>query len=472
MSLRAWVFIWSVLLGGVALFSLSLASIVEFRYLWVVFLLLTVLATAAQLFEVSGPNRHAYYPHLVFFTAGALLLPPGLFALLVTIPHLIEWIKKRLEKSTTLAQWYIQPFNIVTHIFAGFSTQWIYHLFEDGGKVLPGPQRLVLIAIIAATYVGINHLMIGLALYFARGISLRQSDLFSKESLLPDYVLSGLGYIVALLWSLDPWLVIPALCPLLVMYQAFKVPQLQQEAQTDAKTGLLNAGAFNKEFEREFERARRFNRPLAFVMADLDFLRNINNTYGHLAGDVVLSGIGKIIRENVRDYDLTGRFGGEEFAIVLPEAGRTEACVLAERIRAAVASNVFSAPSTGSEMRVTMSLGVACYPIDAMNVTDLVLAADSAVYQAKNSGRNRVISIIDLNAATGPQKEQEDRVIDLPGGTEAVPVLDSGVTLLEFLCEDTALSHTVANCNNQLVGLHRCKLPNHSAFYTIMEKDA
>ena len=122
------------------------------------------------------------------------------------------------------------------------------------------------------------------------------------------------------------------------------MPALTQEARTDAKTGLWNMRHFNEVFAVELERAKRFKRPLAMVMADLDLLRNVNNTYGHLAGDAVLVGIGKIIRESVREYDLPARFGGEEFSIVLLEANAEDARSFAERVRRTIESTEFITP--------------------------------------------------------------------------------------------------------------------------------
>ena len=97
------------------------------------------------------------------------------------------------------------------------------------------------------------------------------------------------------------------------MYRALKIPLLQHEAQIDAKTWLSQRPPFSDTLTAELQRAKRFTRPLSLIMSDLDLLRNVNNTYGHLAGDAVLTGIGKLIRATIREYDFAGRFGGEEF---------------------------------------------------------------------------------------------------------------------------------------------------------------
>src|SRR5581483_2625580 len=159
---------------------------------------------------------------------------------------------------------------------------------------------------------------------------------------------------------------------------------------------LWNARQFLHLFAEELEHARRGEQPLAFLIADLDLLRNINNTYGHLAGDTVLAGIGQTIRQTIRTQDIAARFGGEEFAIILPGIGRAEACAIAEQLRRTVESTQFAAKSSPTPISATLSIGIACFPQDATSGTNLIHEADIAVYQAKLQGRNRVVSITDV----------------------------------------------------------------------------
>lgn len=395
MSKQAWTYILGVLIGGLGFSLFAFASPQQSVPYWSAFVILTALATVAQLFEASHGNQ-SYYPHFVFFFAGVLLLPPSLFVLLVFIPHLIEWGKARLSKSTHLRNWYIQPFNIAVHILAGSAAYWTYNSVEANTATFQ-PLSPILASIAAVfVYVGMNHLLVGQALVLARGISWKQSGVLEMSSLLPDVVMSFLGYVVAVLWALNPWLTLPALSPLVLMYQALMVPQLKQEAQTDGKTGLWNARHFATLYTAEMDRAKRFDRPLSILMADLDLLRNINNTYGHIAGDVVLSGIGKIIRDNVREYDIAGRFGGEEFAIALPETDVDAAQQVAERVRLAVEAASFTISTSTKPIQVTMSIGIATFPKDALASNDLIHEADVAVYQAKLNGRNCVIAASDV----------------------------------------------------------------------------
>jgi len=395
MSLRAWTYLWAVLLTGALLTGMTLVGAHPSAQEWWTFAILTTSATIAQQFEAKL-GRQSYYPSIVFQFAGVLLLPAPLFILLVVIPHLIEWAKKRWTNSAYLRDWYIQPFNIAVHSIAGVLTQGIL-IGANGSRALPLNYSGMFSLILAGLgYIILNHLLIGQVLVLARNISWRDSQIMSLENVLTELILFSLGYTVAIFWQLNPFLILPATAPLLLLYQALRVPELKQEAQTDSKTGLFNARHFNKALAQEFERAKRFGRPIAIIMADLDLMRNINNTYGHLAGDTVLAGIGQILRDTIREYDIAGRFGGEEFAIVLPETSLAEARAIAERIRKTIETTPFQVATSATPIPVTLSIGVACFPQDSEVLADLTHAADVAVYQAKFLGRNCTVCAADI----------------------------------------------------------------------------
>ena len=395
MSHRAWVYIWGVLTAGTLLSGFAYFGPAASTQQWLTFAALTLFATLSQFFEAEAPGRQSYYPHMIFFFAGALLLQPFLFTLLIIIPHLIEWAKARLRNSSHLRAWYIQPFNISVHIIAGLTAYWLHRVLGANASYV-SLMSVIGTTIAALAYVILNHVMIGLALVLARGVSWRKSGVLEFENLLTDFIMIYLGSIVAVLWGINPFFIVPALLPLVLMYRALMIPALKQQAQTDGKTGLLNARHFAEVFAEELERTRRARRPLAMIMADLDLLRAINNTYGHLAGDVVLTGIGEAIRKTIRGNDIAGRFGGEEFAIILPELEPAEAYALAERIRIAIEALRFDVATSPTPIRATMSLGVACFPADGDSTTSLTQAADVAVYQAKFNGRNRVVMAADV----------------------------------------------------------------------------
>src|SRR4029078_11396234 len=195
----------------------------------------------------------------------------------------------------------------------------------------------------------------------------------------------------------NPWLVPCAIARLLLIPRALSVPQLQAEARVDPKTGLFNARHFANALAEEVARASRFERPMSLIMADLDLLRDINNSYGHLAGDAVLRGIAEVFRQQLRHYDVPARFGGEEFSILLPETPPEHAMEIAQRIRRPVAEKEFGVETAAEPIRATVSIGVAGFPKDGGDANELIHQGDLAVYRAKLQGRNRV-----LGASTEP----------------------------------------------------------------------
>jgi len=151
---------------------------------------------------------------------------------------------------------------------------------------------------------------------------------------------------------------------------------------------VYNHRYFEKSLLEELRRAERFDRPLTIVMADLDLLRNINNTFGHLAGDEVLIGVAKVLMKHSRDYDIVARFGGEEFAILMPETTPEQAYPIVESIRLAISQAEFIVSTSVTAIRATTSFGLAGRE-PGMDGKSIIHNADMALYHAKLKGRNR-----------------------------------------------------------------------------------
>jgi diguanylate cyclase (GGDEF)-like protein/PAS domain S-box-containing protein len=165
--------------------------------------------------------------------------------------------------------------------------------------------------------------------------------------------------------------------------------ELRRLAQTDALTGLLNRRQFMTTANQELSRTRRYGGPLSVLMMDIDHFKTVNDTHGHQTGDMVIRALGQVCREALRDIDIIGRIGGEEFAIVLPQTDSTRALDAAERLRQAVAGTEV-AQEHGLPLRFTVSIGVATLTRADTNLDTLLGWADKAMYVAKNGGRNRV----------------------------------------------------------------------------------
>ena len=162
--------------------------------------------------------------------------------------------------------------------------------------------------------------------------------------------------------------------------------QLWDMAVTDSLTGLYVRRYFMVKLQEEIHRAERYNKRLSVIMADLDRFKNINDTYGHDAGDRALKAISKFLQKNIRDVDAIARYGGEEFVMLIPDADKEAAFCLAERLR-----EELSKVKLEDLPPVTISLGVATYPSDGTDLEELIKRADAAMYEAKQQGRNKAV---------------------------------------------------------------------------------
>ncbi|MBC7106070.1 MAG: GGDEF domain-containing protein [Firmicutes bacterium] len=168
--------------------------------------------------------------------------------------------------------------------------------------------------------------------------------------------------------------------------------RLEHMAITDGLTGLYNHRYFYLRTQAEFQRAARQGETFAVVFFDLDHFKDLNDQYGHLAGDAVLAQLGEVIRRNLREGDVAARYGGEEFALLLPSTGEHRAVYAAERIREAVRRHEFSWEGRTWPVQVSISAGVAVFPKDGRDLAALLRAADRALYRAKEMGRDRVVT--------------------------------------------------------------------------------
>lgn len=159
---------------------------------------------------------------------------------------------------------------------------------------------------------------------------------------------------------------------------------------TDELTGLRNYRFFQQRLDQEYERANRYNRYLSLLMLDIDHFKEVNDRHGHIAGDQVLSDMAGIFNTCVREVDVVARYGGEEFGIILPETDAAGAFVVAEKIREGVSNFLFADSDGERAEHVTVSIGVATFPVHALDREGLLRQADDALYQAKHFGRDRV----------------------------------------------------------------------------------
>ena len=186
--------------------------------------------------------------------------------------------------------------------------------------------------------------------------------------------------------------------------------ELERISRTDALTGLDNRRHIEERLDEQFEHSRRLGEHFSLVMCDIDKFKSVNDTYGHQAGDVVLRQCAEILRREAREIDRVGRYGGEEFVLLLPGAQVDSAVTFAERVRKAIEAHTVT--FDGGTLQRTMSLGVAGFPHPKLtNCDSLVRAADDALYVAKETGRNRVVRFdsAEFLAHTQAQHQEHER---------------------------------------------------------------
>ncbi len=223
--------------------------------------------------------------------------------------------------------------------------------------------------------------------------TIRFADLeFNREALVADFAEFDLGVLITIVVAVSPFLAIFAVPTVLLVRRFMMHGQLLAQSRIDTKTGLLNSSTWEQEAEVEIARAVRTGTPLALALVDIDHFKAVNDTYGHLVGDKTLRAVTDGLRSQLRGYDLAGRFGGEEFVILLPHARESDALNIAERLRAHIAGlsvPVGDETDPGRAVQVTISVGVASLNGESRELTDMLAAADAAMYYAKETGRNR-----------------------------------------------------------------------------------
>jgi diguanylate cyclase (GGDEF)-like protein len=233
-------------------------------------------------------------------------------------------------------------------------------------------------------------------------LTVRVRDLLGgTDGLYNDAAEACLGALVAFVAAATPVLLVLALPCGTLLQRSARHSQLVQASRTDPKTGLLTAVAWQHEAAVQITRALRTRTPLAVAMVDIDHFKQVNDTHGHLAGDSVLADVATALSGGLREYDLAGRFGGEEFCLLLPTADAAEAVRVAERLRLILSHITVPAHTAdGRQPSITVSIGVSVLGPGISDLTDLLAAADAALYRAKNAGRNTV------RLAAGPQPER------------------------------------------------------------------
>jgi diguanylate cyclase (GGDEF)-like protein len=387
-------------------FAARTASLPAHNLLVLVLLLLCIAATV-ELTKRAGENAGLIKDvYAVWELPIALLLPP-VYALLVPIFRLalVQWRIRRapLHRRAFSAAVVGLSYGVASLVFHGLTDA----RFES--VVSPGTHASAWILAVAAAALLQRVVNIALMLPALRGsdpgTSVREIVL-TPERLRNDVTELCVAVLVTFGIAFTPITIVFALPFVTLLQRSLRHAQLLNASRVDSKTGLLNAGTWEREAASEVARAVRTRTPLALMLIDIDHFKAVNDVHGHLAGDKALRAVSRTFKIFLRDYDLAGRFGGEEFALLLPHTGAADAQRIAERMRAHIAEMPIAAgDDPGAEpIQVKVSIGVAALGTTwdrttGSQIADLLAAADTALYRAKSSGRDRVCMITDAEAA-------------------------------------------------------------------------
>ncbi|NDL57443.1 GGDEF domain-containing protein [Phytoactinopolyspora mesophila] len=381
--------------------------------------------------HVERRRTFAHRPHVayidstaVWMVAAVIVLPPVLASILVVTIRVVVWLRVKGRKAVPY-RWIYSSSTVLLGVQAAILILAVglrSYPGLPGGTFLVGLADLGVIMLAAAASWAVNFLLI-LAAVAAFNPQASVADLFSNFS---EQILeagaAALGILVAIVLVANPVAVPVVLVVLAAMHRGLLVSQYEHAARIDSKTGLATAGRWHDFAEDMLARARHHQTSLGVLIVDLDHFKSINDTYGHPFGDKALRAVADELRSEVRELDACGRWGGEEFAVVLPDVG-TEDNVhrIAERIRLRIQSIFLDPPAgTGDAVNITASVGGVFHEADdTTSMDDLILAADSALYEAKNDGRNTVR----LRSAT-----VDDPGVAIPPAPDAANAADQAIS--------------------------------------------
>ncbi|MHC1561221.1 GGDEF domain-containing protein [Actinomycetospora sp. C-140] len=325
----------------------------------------------------------------VWSFAGLLLLPLGLALALVVVTFAYWWL--RVSQRPVVHRW---TYSAATVLIASVAAWAVLELMPGGLLVkVAGPVGLLVLVAAGLTRWVVNHGLVVFMICLSAPGTPWWKRLGSPTDTLIGLGALALGAALAVVALTTPWLLPVLLVPVMGMHRGFLIQQFARAARTDPKTGLANATAWRDQADRELARLRRRGGELGVIMVDIDAFKAINDRHGHLVGDAVLRAVADTLRSEVRPYDAVGRFGGEEFVVLLAEAGPEEVGRIAERLRRSISEcEVTVAPTLGggTVTGLTASIGTATFPQASRDVDGLMVSADTALYAAKHGGRNRV----------------------------------------------------------------------------------
>jgi diguanylate cyclase (GGDEF)-like protein len=343
----------------------------------------------------------------VWTFAAALILPPALAVGVAVVVHTHLWWRSWRPRLPLFKQLYSTSTIALACLAAGA----VVAAARPDAGVLSG-LGVITIGLALLAYVVVNSALVASAIMMGEPHPNVVVALGEWDDNALEFATLSLGALTAVGLAVNPFLGLFALPAVLLLHRAVLVRHLEHAANTDDKTGLLTAAAWHTRAERELSRPGAA--PSAVLVVDLDHFKEVNDRHGHLAGDGVLVAVAEGLRAEVRDQDLVGRFGGEEFVVLLagldvsPTTVGSDVLAIAERMRSGIAALRVEIPTPDGPLTVTgltASIGAALHPWHGADVGALMHAADAALYAAKRAGRNtvRLAALPDTEALARPE---------------------------------------------------------------------
>jgi diguanylate cyclase (GGDEF)-like protein len=412
-QLRPWLVGFIGLVTAVYVAAIAMAAVVEpwpppWHNLWLFGALLLCTALTVEMTKRLGENAGLIKDvYTVWELPLAILLPP-VYALVA--PILRFTLTQRRIRRIPLHR---RVFSAAVVGLANGSASLVFHAITNqrAGTVpsvgSPATLWLLAVALAAVTLWTVNTSLLFPAIKSSDPtVTLRELYL-ARERVNNDLAELCVAVLVTLGVAVTPLTILLAFPFVTLLQRSFRHVQLVNASRVDTKTGLLNAGTWEREAATEVARAVRTHTSLAVALIDIDHFKAVNDSYGHLAGDRALRTIARALAIPLREYDLVGRFGGEEFALLLPQTKALDAYRIAERIRTHIGSMPITVSDDAGAEPVSLSISIGVAALGASwdsssgaQLTELLAAADGALYQAKREGRNQVC-VVTENATLG-----------------------------------------------------------------------
>ncbi|EDL65411.1 GGDEF domain-containing protein [Bacillus sp. SG-1] len=352
---------------------------------FVIWLILVAVARHGGLFRFVDSKISAGVG-CVFEFAALVVLPFPQFALVIIISCFVNIVDRLLKKHP---EPFLGPdFNASNAIISGLLAQILFSVVLSFNF---NPEFIFTLALFikAITFGFIQVVMINTLISLDERIKWKHAPAIKKDTILMEGILIITGSILAITYLFNPYLLLFFIFPVLFLQKLLQNANKAQLIYIDEKTGIYNYRFFDEKINELYLLCKKSGKPLTLIFGDMDYLRDVNNKFGHAAGDEAITAIGKVFKDSQQNRFFSARFGGEEFVMILPSTTKDEAARHAEDVRRKIEDiNLLS--EEGEKIPLSISLGVASFPADAEDIQTLIQSADEALYEAKRNGRNQV----------------------------------------------------------------------------------